>query len=159
MAFDPNGDLFVTDSGARVIMVPANLSASNETTQLPITGLVNPSGITMDGSGDVFVTDLNGTVNELLVNSGVMSFKTANTSLTNTITNTGNLPLTINSITAPSSPFSVTTDTCTGATVPAGGKCSLTYKYSSSATQVTDTITIKSNAFSASGVTITLKNY
>ena len=72
MAFDPNGDLFITDSGPRVLMIPANHSGSNETTQLPMTGLVNPTGITMDGSGDVYVTDLNGTVNELMVNAGVM---------------------------------------------------------------------------------------
>ena len=159
MAFDPNGDLFVTDSGPRVIMVPANHSSSNQTTQLPITGLVNPSAITMDGSGDVYVTDLNGTVSELLVNSGVLSFKTANSSLTTTITNTGNLPLQNIAVTAPTGPFTVTADSCTGKTVPAGGKCSLTYQYSTSATQVTSTVTITSNAFSANGVSITLKNY
>jgi hypothetical protein len=158
MAFDPNGDLFVTDSGARVLMVPANHSASNETTQLPMTGLVNPTGITMDGSGDVFVTDLDGTVNELLVNSGVLTFTAANTSIINTITNTGNLPLQIMSITAPTSPFSVSSDGCSGTTVAAGGKCSVTYSYSTSSTAVSDTLTIKSNAFSANGVTITLKN-
>ena len=157
MAFDPNGDLFFTDSGPRVLMVPANHSATNETTQLPITGLVNPTGITMDGSGDIFVTDLNGTVNELMVNAGVMTFTAANQTLTTTITNTGNLPLQNITVTAPTSPFSITSNGCTG-TVAAGGKCSLTYKYSSSTTAVSDTITVKSNAFTANGVTITLQN-
>ena len=140
-------------------MVPATHSNSNETTQLPITGLVNPSAIALDGSGDVYVTDLNGFVSELLVNSGVLSFKTANSSLTTTITNTGNLPLQNITVTAPTSPFTVTTDGCSGKTVPAGGKCSLTYQYSTSASQVTSTVTITSNAFSANGVSITLKNY
>ena len=158
MAFDPNGDLFFTDSGARVLMVPANHSASNRTTQLPLTGLVNPTGIIMDGSGDIFVTDLNGTVNELMVNAGVMTFTAANQSITTTITNTGNLSLQNITITAPTSPFSVTTDGCSGKTIAAGAQCSLTYKYSGSASPVSDTITIKSNAFSANGVTITLQN-
>ncbi len=159
MAFDPNGDLFITDSGPRVLMIPANHSGSNETTQLPMTGLVNPTGITMDGSGDVYVTDLNGTVDELMVNAGVMSFKTANSSLTTTITNTGNLPLQNITITAPTGPFSITTDGCSGTTVAAGGKCSLTYKYTTSASQVSSTVTIKSNAYTANGVTITLQNF
>jgi hypothetical protein len=159
MAFDPNGDLFITDSGPRVLMVPANHSATNESTQLAMTGLVNPTGITMDGSGDVYVTDLNGTVNELMVNAGVMSFKTANSSLTTTLTNTGNLPLQNITITAPTGPFSITTDGCSGTTVAAGGKCSLTYKYTTSASQVSSTVTIKSNAYTANGVTITLQNF
>ena len=159
MAFDPNGDLFITDSGPRVLMIPANHSGTNETTQLPMTGLVNPTGITMDGSGDVYVTDLNGTVDELMVNAGVMSFKTANSSLTTTITNTGNLPLQNITITAPTGPFSITTDGCSGTTVAAGGKCSLTYKYTTSATPVSSTVTIKSNAYTANGVTITLQNF
>jgi hypothetical protein len=136
--------------------VPANHSATNETTQLAMTGLVNPTGITLDGSGDVYVTDLNGTVNELMVNAGVMTFTTSGQTLTTTITNTGNLPLKNITITAPTSPFSVTTDGCTGTTVPAGGKCSLTYKYTGSAS-ATDTLTFKSNAYSLNGVTITLK--
>jgi streptogramin lyase len=158
MAFDPNGDLFFTDSGPRVVMVPANHSATNESTQLAMTGLVNPTGITLDGSGDVYVTDLTGTVSELMVNAGVMTFTAANQSLTTTITNTGNLSLQNITITAPTSPFTITTDGCTGTTVAAGGKCSLTYKFSGSTTAVTDTITIKSNAFTANGVTITLQN-
>jgi sugar lactone lactonase YvrE len=156
MAFDPNGDLFITDSGPRVLMVPANHSNSNETTQLAMTGLVNPTGIALDGSGDVYVTDLNGTVNELMVNAGVMTFTTSGQTLTTTITNTGNMPLQNITITAPTSPFSVTTDGCTGTTVAAGGKCSLTYKYTGSAS-ASDTLTIKSNAYSLNGVTITLQ--
>jgi hypothetical protein len=158
MAFDPNGDLFITDSGPRVLMVPTNHSNSNQTTQLPMTGLVNPTGITMDGSGDVYVTDLNGTVDELMVNAGAMKFTAANQTLSTTITNTGNLPLQNITITAPTSPFSVTTDGCSGTTVPAGGKCTLTYKYAGSGTPVSDTITITSNAYAANGVTITLHN-
>jgi hypothetical protein len=158
MAFDPNGDLFITDSGPRVLMVPANHSGTNETTQLPFTGLVNPTGITMDGSGDVFVTDLNGTVNELMVNAGALKFTAASQTLSTTITNTGNLPLQNITVTAPTSPFSKSTDGCTGTTVPAGGKCTLSYTYAGSGTAVSDTITITSNAFAANGVTITLHN-
>jgi hypothetical protein len=158
MAFDPNGDLFLTDSGPRVLMIPANHSATNQATQLPMTGLVNPTGITMDGSGDVYVTDLNGTVSELMVNAGAMKFTTANQTLSTTITNTGNLPLQNITITAPTSPFSVSSDGCSGKTIAAGGQCTLTYKYAGSGSAVSDTITITSNAYAANGVTITLHN-
>jgi hypothetical protein len=158
MAFDPNGDLFVTDSGPRVLMIPANHSATNQATQLPMTGLVNPTGITMDGSGDVYVTDLNGTVSELMVNAGAMKFTAANQTLSTIITNTGNLPLQNITITAPTSPFSVSSDGCSGKTIAAGGQCTLTYKYAGSGSAVSDTITITSNAYAANGVTITLHN-
>lgn len=158
MAFDPNGDLFVTDSGPRVLMIPANHSGTNKATQLPMTGLVNPTGITMDGSGDVYVTDLNGTVSELMVNAGAMKFTAANQTLSTVITNTGNQPLQNITITAPTSPFSVSSDGCSGNVIAAGGQCTLTYKYAGSGSPVSDTITITSNAYAANGVTITLHN-
>jgi hypothetical protein len=87
-----------------------------------------------------------------------MKFTAANQTLSTTITNTGNLPLQNISITAPTSPFSITTDGCSGVTVPAGGKCTLTYKYAGSGTAVSSTVTITSNAYAANGVTITLHN-
>jgi hypothetical protein len=93
-----------------------------------------------------------------MVNAGAMKFTAANQTLSTTITNTGNLPLQNITITAPTSPFSVSTDGCSGTTVPAGGKCTLTYKYAGSGTAVSDTITITSNAYAANGVTITLHN-
>src|ERR1700722_150947 len=70
IAFDPNGDMFITDSGQRVLMVPAAHSASAPTTQVPLAGLNNPTGITLDGSGNIFVSDLNTNVTELMVDSG-----------------------------------------------------------------------------------------
>ena len=156
IAFDPNGDMFITDSGQRVLMIPNNHSASAPTTQVPLTGLINPTGITLDGSGNIFVSDLNTNVTELLVNSGVLNLTTLGSSLTTKLTNTGNLNLTISSLTfanGSSSAFSQT-NTCTGSIAP-GGSCTITVTYFQ-AGAATDTLNITSNAFSAAGVSIHL---
>ncbi len=158
IAFDPNGDMFITDSGLRVLMVPAAHSASAPTTQVPLTGLINPTGITLDGSGNIYVTDLNTNVVKLLVNSGALKLTTLGSSATTTITNTGNLNLTISSLTfanGSSSAFSQT-NTCSGSIAP-GGACTITVTYSQ-AGAATDTLTINSNAFSSTGVTIKLSH-
>ncbi len=170
IAFDPNGDMFVTDSGQtnsgptdsspRVLMIPATHSGSNPTVQLPLTGLVNPSGVTLDGSGNIYVTDLNGTVKKLLVNTGALMFPSLNSSLTTTVTNTGNLNLKISSLVlghGAGSAFSVTNNGCSAAVAP-GGSCTITLKYSNAGGTSPDTLTINSNAFSATGVTIQLSH-
>jgi hypothetical protein len=159
-AFDPNGDLFITDSGARVLMVPAAHSTGSPTTQVAMTGLLNPTGITLDGSGNIYVTDLNGTVAKLLVNTGALTINRVGASKTTTLTNTGNLNLSISSLTfgnGGSSAFSKT-DNCTSALIAPGGMCTITITYSNSAGAATDALTITSNAFSQSGVTIQLKH-
>jgi hypothetical protein len=156
IAFDPDGDMFITDSDQRVLMVPNNHSATAPTTQVPLTGLINPTGITMDGSGDIFVSDLNTSVAELLVNTGALNLTTLGSSLTTKLTNTGNLNLSISSLTfanGSSSAFTQT-NTCSGSIAP-GGSCTITVTYSQ-AGAATDTLKITSNAFSASGVTIKL---
>jgi hypothetical protein len=158
IAFDPYGDMFITDSGQRVLMVPNNHSASAPTTQVPLTGLINPTGITLDGSGNIYVSDLNTNVTKLLVNTGALKLTTLGSSLTTKLTNTGNLNLTISSLTfasGSSSAFSQT-NTCSGSIAP-GGSCTVTVTYSQ-AGAATDTLTITSNAFSASGVTIQLSH-
>ena len=156
IAFDPYGDMFVTDSNQRVLMVPAGHSATAPTTQVPLTGLINPTGITLDGSGNIYVSDLNTNVVKLLVNKGALKLTTLNSSQTTKITNTGNLNLTITALTfanGSSSAFSQT-NTCSGSIAP-GGSCTITVTYSQ-AGPATDTLTITSNAFSASGATIAL---
>jgi len=158
-AFDPNGDMFITDSGARVLMVPVSHSASNPTVQLPLTGLVNPTGVTLDGSGNIYVTDLNGTVNKLLVNTGAMKIANLGRSKTTTVTNTGNLPLTISALTfadGVNSAYSQT-NTCTGSIAP-GDACTITVTYSNASGDARDTLTLTTNAFSLSGITIELSH-
>ena len=156
IAFDPYGDMFITDSSQRVLMVPAGHSASAPTTQVPLTGLINPTGITLDGSGNIFVSDLNTNVTELLVNSGALKLTTLGSSLTTKLTNTGNLNLTISSLTFANGAASAftQTNTCSGPIAP-GGSCTITVTYSQ-AGAATDTLTITSNAFSAAGVKIQL---
>ena len=159
-AFDPAGDMFITDSGARVLMVPATHSSGSQTTQVPLTGLSNPTGVTLDGSGNIYVSDLNGTVSKLMVNAGSMTIPTVGSSLTTTVTNTGNLNLTITSLTlanGASSGFSET-DTCNSVPIAPGGKCTITVTYYNASGTPTDTLTVNSNAFSSTGVTIALQN-
>jgi FG-GAP-like repeat/Bacterial Ig-like domain (group 3) len=156
-AFDPNGDLFLTDGQVRVLMVPAAHSLANPTVQVPLTGLVNPSGITLDGWGNIYVSDLNGTVNKLAVTSGAINFTTLNSSQTTTVTNTGNLGLTF---TAPptfasGTAYTLGENTCIG-TIPAGGTCTIAVTYSNAGGTASDTLTIHSNAFSTGLATIAL---
>jgi sugar lactone lactonase YvrE len=155
IAFDPNGDMFITDSDQRVLMVSAS---GAPTTQVPLTGLNNPTGITLDGSGNIYVSDLNTNVVKLLVNTGALKLTTLGSSLTTKLTNTGNLNLTISALTfanGSSSAFTQT-NTCTGSIAP-GSSCTITVTYSQ-AGPATDTLTITSNAFSTSGVTIQLSH-
>jgi hypothetical protein len=70
------------------------------------------------------------------------------------------LNLTITSLTfgqGASSSFSQT-NTCTSGTIAPGGTCSVTITYSNASGAATDTLTINSNAYSATGVTIALTN-
>jgi sugar lactone lactonase YvrE len=159
IAFDPNGDMYVTDGTPRLLMVPANHSSGGQTILMPMTGLVNPTSVAVDGSGNIYVTDYVGTLTKLSVNVGAMKVA-ASDPQTTTVTNTGNLDLTIASLTftnGAGSAFSET-DTCTSAPVPPGGSCTITVSYSNPAGTAPDTLNISSNAFSLSGVTIQLSH-
>jgi hypothetical protein len=150
-AFDPNGDMYVTDFtdiGPRVTMVPANHSSGGQTTLVPMTGLVNPTSVAVDGSGNVYVTDFLGMLTKLSVNVGALKV-TASTPGTTTVMNTGNLGLTITALTFASgagSPYTEA-DTCKGSTIAPGGSCSITVSSKAGGT-ATDTLNITSNAFS-----------
>jgi len=153
-AFDPNGDMYVTDA-PRLLMIPANHSSGGQTILMPMTGLVNPTSVSVDGSGNIYVTDYVGTLTKLSVNVGAMKV-TASDPQTTTVTNTGNLDLTIASLAftnGAGSAFSET-DTCTSAPIPPGGSCSIIVWYSNPNGTAPDTLNISSNAFSASGVSI-----
>jgi hypothetical protein len=148
-AFDPNGDMYVTDGTPRVLMVPANHSSGGNTIVMPMTGLVNPTSINVDGSGNIYVTDYVGTLTKLWVNAGALKV-TASTPGTTTVTNTGNLGLTITALTfagGSGSPYTES-DTCNGNTIAPGGSCSITVSSKAGGT-ATDTLTITSNAFSS----------
>jgi len=155
-AFDPNGDMFITDSGQRVLMVPSTHTSSNTpTTLVPMTGLTNPSGITLDGSGNIYVSDLSGTVTKLWVNTGALSFvgKPVGSTLTTNVTNTGNLSLKITALQFTSGVNFTETDNCAGVAIAPGGSCTITVTSNASGT-ASDTLTLTSNAFSNGGVTI-----
>jgi sugar lactone lactonase YvrE len=161
MAFDPNGDMFVTDSSQRVLMVPStHISLNTPTTLVPMTGLNNPSGITLDGSGNIYVSALSGTVTKLWVNTGALSFvgKSVGSTLTTNVTNTGNLSLTITKMAFTSGASFSETDNCTGVAIAAGGSCTITVTYTNATGDNSDTLTLTSNAFSAGGVTIQLSH-
>jgi hypothetical protein len=156
-AFDPNGDMYVTDFtdiGPRVTMVPANHSSGGQTTLVPMTGLVNPTSVAVDGSGNVYVTDFLGMLTKLSVNVGALKV-TASTPVTTTVMNTGNLGLTITALTfasGGSSPYTES-DTCKGSTILPGASCSITVTSKAGGTS-TDTLNITSNAFSSTAPAI-----
>ena len=160
-AFDLNNDMYVLDStsnvnhsGARVLMVP-NGHAS-KTSQLPITGLIAPTAITLDAAGNIYVADV-GFVSKLSVNSGALVFPSAGSRLSTTVTNTGDLPLVISSVTlgnGSNSSFKENNN-CTSAPIAPGGSCTINLHYAN-AGKGFDTLTISSNAYSPTGVTIQL---
>ena len=152
IAFDLNGDMFVVDSSQRVLMIPVNHSTAAPTTQLPMTGLINPTAVMLDGAGNVFVSDLNTRVLKLLVGSGAVK---VGSSATTSITNTGNQSLTISALTfAKGASSFAETDTCTSGSIAPGASCTITFTNPRSV--ASDTLTITSNAYAPSGVTISL---
>jgi hypothetical protein len=146
-AFDPNGDMYVTDGGSRLLMVPANHSASAPTILVPMTGLVNPTNVTLDGVGNIYVTDYVGTLTKLSVNVGALKV-TATVAATTTVTNTGNMGLNITALAFAKGAGSAykETDTCIGSTIAPGGVCTITVTSKAGGT-ATDTLNITSNAF------------
>jgi hypothetical protein len=148
LVFDPNGDMYVTDGTPRLLMVPANHSSGGQTILMPMTGLINPTNVTIDGSGNLYVTDYAGSVYKLAASVGSMAVS-ASKPQTTTVTNTGNLGLTITKLTFTNGATSAYTeaDNCTGKTIAPGGSCSITVSSKSGGT-ASDTLNITSNAFS-----------
>jgi hypothetical protein len=148
-AFDPNGDMYVTDGTPRLMMIPANHSSGGQTILMPMTGLINPTNVSVDGSGNIYVTDYVGTLTKLSVNAGALKV-TASVSGTTTVTNTGNLPLTITALTFASgggSPYTEA-DTCKSGPIAPGGSCSITVTSKAGGT-ATDNLNFTTNAFSS----------
>jgi hypothetical protein len=161
-AFDLNNDMYVLDStsnvnssGARILMVPNGHDSANPTTQLTMTGLISPTAITLDAAGNIYVADVEA-VDKLSVNSGAMVFTNTTTSTT-TVTNTGDLPLIISSITLGNGTKSSFTesDNCKNVHIAPGASCTITVNYAHP-NQGFDTLTLMSNSYSPTGVTIKL---
>ncbi|MEW6417392.1 MAG: PKD domain-containing protein [Nitrospirota bacterium] len=74
-----------------------------------------------------------------------------------TVSNVGAGDLIIGKITEPSSPFSVTSDGCSGLTLPASASCSVTVKFNPTAVEeFTDILTISSNDVEHPNITVNL---
>ncbi len=73
LAFDAAGDFFVLDSfNSRIIEVPPGVGAVPY--QVPITGLNTASSLTLDPSGNIYVTDVgNNNVTELIYSGNAIS--------------------------------------------------------------------------------------
>ena len=96
-AFDPNGDMYRHRRGSHALLTDTRLTIPHGPNQLmPMTGLVNPSSVALDGAGNIYVylTSLDSSPN-WLVNAGTMTMSSSTRSQTTTLTNTGNLGLTI----------------------------------------------------------------
>jgi hypothetical protein len=148
-AFDPNGDMYVTDGTPRLLLIPFTHPGS-PTIQMPMTGqlnLVNPSAVTLDGAGNIYVSDFTGFVTKLAANAGTVTTTGVGGTETATLMNTGNLGLTFTSLAFTSGGSSFTeTDTCTGKTIPPGGSCTITFT-SKVAGSPSATFSIVSSAF------------
>jgi FG-GAP-like repeat len=154
-AFDPNGDMYLIDA-TRLLMVPANHSVSSPTLLMPLTGLLGASAVSLDGSGNIYVTDVIGSVYELAANAGTMSITGVGGSQKTTLTNTGNVPLTFSptAVTFVSGGSNFTeTDTCAGNTIAAGASCTITVT-SKAAGSPSATLSIVSNALPTNTATI-----
>ncbi len=152
-AFDPNGDMYLIDA-TRLLMVPATHSSGSPTLLMPLTGLLGASSVVLDGTGNIYVSDVVGSVYELTANVGTMSITGVGGNQTTTLTNTGNQPLTFTSLafTAGGSNFTEA-DTCAGKTIAAGASCSITVT-SKAAGSPSATLTIVSNSLPTNTATI-----
>jgi hypothetical protein len=144
-AFDPNGDMYLIDA-TRLLMVPATHSSGSPTLLMPLTGLLGASAVSLDGSGNIYVTDVIGSVYQLAANAGTMSITGVGGKQTTTLTNTGNQPLTFTSLAFTSGGSNFTeADTCAGKTIAAGASCTITVT-SKAAGSPSALLTIVSNA-------------
>jgi hypothetical protein len=157
-AFDLNGDMYVVDSGnSRVLEIPStHTSNGTPTTLMPMTGLSNPSSITLDASGNLYVPDVShGALYKLIVGAGSVSFggKTG-VSIPVTVTNIGNENLVIRRLTfgqGRNSSFSET-DNCMGVAIRPGDGCTINLQSSSSSGK--DVLTVASNAVSKATISL-----
>jgi hypothetical protein len=145
-AFDPNGDMYVVDA-TRLLMIPKNHSSDGPPTVLmPLTGLLGASAVALDGSGNIYVSDVIGSIYQLAANAGTMTITGVGGKQTTTLTNTGNIALTFTSLTFTSGGANFTeADTCAGNTIAAGSSCTITVT-SKAAGSPSATLTIVSNA-------------
>ncbi|HET6218438.1 MAG TPA: FG-GAP-like repeat-containing protein [Acidobacteriaceae bacterium] len=154
-AFDPNGDMYVTDGTPRLLLIPAS-HPTGQTILMPMTGLVNPSAITLDGAGNVYVSDFTGFVTQLAANAGTMTITGVGGTQTTTLMNTGNLGLTFKSLSITTGGANFTEgDTCKGNTIAPGGSCTITVT-SKSAGSPSATLTIVSNNAVPTNATIAI---
>jgi hypothetical protein len=123
---------------------------------MPMTGLSNPSSITLDASGNLYVPDVShGALYKLIVGAGSVSFggKTG-VSIPVTVTNIGNENLVIRRLTfgqGRNSSFSET-DNCIGVAIRPGDGCTINLQSSSSSGK--DVLTVASNAVSKATISL-----
>ncbi len=152
-AFDPNGDMYLIDA-TRLLMIPATHSSGSPTLLMPLTGLVGASAVALDRTGNIYVSDVIGTVYQLSANAGAMSITGVGGKQATTLTNTGNQPLTFTSLTFTAGGTNFTeADNCAGKTIAAGASCTITIT-SKVAGSPSATFTIVSNAVPTSTATI-----
>ena len=151
-AFDPNGDMYLIDA-TRLLMVPATHSSGSPTLLMPLTGLLAASSVVLDATGNIYVSDVIGSVYELTANVGAMSIP-AGGNKTTTLTNTGNQSLTFTSLTFTVGGSNFTeVDTCAGKTIAPGASCSITVTSKAAGTP-SATLTIVSNSLPTNTATI-----
>ncbi|MEW6417183.1 MAG: choice-of-anchor D domain-containing protein [Nitrospirota bacterium] len=93
-----------------------------------------------------------------ITGSGIGTVMVASSSDQNiTVTNNGTGNLTISSVTSPSAPFSITNNTCLGASISAGATCQITVRFAPTSTGTfNSSTTISSNDPDTPNVTVTM---
>ena len=168
VAVDAGGNVFVAGNNSNVVMeIPVGCTTSTCVSTLG--GIFsNPYGVALDASGDVFVADsVSNAVTKLdFVDAPALNFASTLIGSTSsdspqlvTIANDGNAPLTVSSIAASNSNFTIigasdgTAPAC-GSTLTAGASCGLAVSFKPTTTgPLTGTANIIDNSLNATAPT------
>ncbi len=134
LAIDPSGAVYVTSSG-ETLRIP-NLSGTLSTTnQIALsTGVTQPTSVSVDSVGNVYVTDAKAEDVDFInangfLNLGTLASRTSTSTGTATIIDDGNAPLNVTGFSS-TPDFSATSNSCVGSPVAVGAECSATVTFS-----------------------------
>ncbi len=137
LATDASGSLFVVDSGTASILRYPSIGGNFGPKTLVGSTIVNPVGVATDASGNLYVTDTTDSVTATIdrvdaaLNFGGWNVGSSSTPFTAAVNSSGNEQAVFQSPDYTTSGntaagYSVTSDSCTGASLLPGGACAVT---------------------------------